>query len=137
VEESCVQSRRTRIKTGSKCTWMHPSRVRSSHYTALSFRRKNKNIPALTWTLQDETNLKHRNVISLLNKAADSREESLMTLFSLSHSAVLAQLSAECLRGMENAQPNIKARHSGPVTQKSLALLASVIYDYPIYYIKC
>ncbi|RPB16110.1 Mis6-domain-containing protein [Morchella conica CCBAS932] len=65
------------------------------------------------------------NVISLLNKAADSREESLMTLFSLSHSAVLAQLSAECLRGMENAQPNIKARHSGPVTQKSLALLAS------------
>lgn len=81
MEESCVQSRRTRIKTGSKCTWVHPSRVRISHYTALSFRRKNKNISALTWTLQDETNSKHRNVISLLNKAADSREESLMTLF--------------------------------------------------------
>lgn len=64
------------------------------------------------------------NVISLLSNAADSREESLTTLFSLSHSAVLARLSAECLRGMENAQPNIKARHSGPVTQKSLGRLA-------------
>lgn len=74
-----------------------------------------------------QTNLRHRKVVSLLTEVADARDESLMTLFSLSNSAVLAQFSAECLRGMENAQPDVKAYHSGPVTQKSLHLLAAVM----------
>lgn len=66
-------------------------------------------------------------MVSLLGGVADARDESLVTLFSLSNSAVLAQFSADCFRGMENAQPEIKARHSGPVTQKSLQLIAAVM----------
>lgn len=70
--------------------------------------------------------MRHRNVVLSLGEVADARDETLTTLFSLSNSAVLAQFSAECLRGMENAQPEIRVRHSGPVTQKSLLLIAAV-----------
>jgi len=68
------------------------------------------------------------NVILCLQRAVDAREESLLTLFSLSHSAVLAQFSAECFRILENANdPEMsRTRHAGPVTQKSLQLLATV-----------
>jgi len=68
------------------------------------------------------------NVILCLQKAVDAREESLLTLFSLSHSAVLAQFSAECFRMLENANDSEMSgtRHAGPVTQKSLQLLATV-----------
>lgn len=84
---------------------------------------------SMGWTRlsKKQTNLRHRNVVSSLNKVADARDESLVTLFSLSNSAVLALFSAECLRGMENAQPEVKVRHSGPVTQKSLLLIAAVM----------
>ncbi|RPB05832.1 Mis6-domain-containing protein [Choiromyces venosus 120613-1] len=67
------------------------------------------------------------NVVLSLQKAVDAREESLLTLFSLSHSAVLAQFSAECFRMLENTNDSemSRTRHAGPVTQKSLQLLAS------------
>ncbi|KAL7276680.1 hypothetical protein RUND412_000340 [Rhizina undulata] len=60
-----------------------------------------------------------------LKKIADAREESLTALFSLSHSAVLAQYATECFRAHEDSEPGIKARHAGPVTQRSLNLLAT------------
>lgn len=68
------------------------------------------------------------NVILCLQRAVDAREESLLTLFSLSHSAVLAQFSAECFRMLENVNDSEmnRIRHAGPVTQKSLQLLATV-----------
>jgi len=67
------------------------------------------------------------NVILCLQRAVDAREESLLTLFSLSHSAVLAQFSAECFRMLENVNDSEmnRIRHAGPVTQKSLQLLAT------------
>ncbi|KAG0135182.1 Mis6-domain-containing protein [Tuber indicum] len=67
------------------------------------------------------------NVALSLQRAVDEREESLLTLFSLSHSAVLAQFSAECFRMLENANDSEmrRIRHAGPVTQKSLQLLAT------------
>ncbi|CUS11905.1 unnamed protein product [Tuber aestivum] len=67
------------------------------------------------------------NVVLSLQRAVDEREESLLTLFSLSHSAVLAQFSAECFRMLENSNDSEmrRTRHAGPVTQKSLQLLAT------------
>ncbi|PWW80391.1 Mis6-domain-containing protein [Tuber magnatum] len=67
------------------------------------------------------------NVVLSLQRALDEREESLLTLFSLSHSAVLAQFSAECFRMLENTNDSemSRTRHAGPVTQKSLQLLAT------------
>ncbi|KAK4148115.1 Mis6-domain-containing protein [Dichotomopilus funicola] len=58
--------------------------------------------------------------------ANSDRDLSLAVAFGLSHSPLLCQLSLEYIRRLEDDQmEELRARHAGPVTQASLARLAS------------
>ncbi|GAB1315001.1 Mis6-domain-containing protein [Madurella fahalii] len=56
-------------------------------------------------------------------RAADS-DLSLGTIFGLSHSPILCLQSISYVRGLEDADIDVRTRHAGPVTQASLGHLA-------------
>jgi centromere protein I len=64
-----------------------------------------------------------------LRAAAEERDQTLPTLYSLSHSTVFAALSIQAFRRLEDqaveAGQDISLRHAGPVTQRSLTLLGN------------
>lgn len=126
---------RIRLKTRPERPRLYTHKVRALSYTPPVVTFWARNAPAARVVLvypkamsKAEMLTFGSNVILCLQRAVDAREESLLTLFSLSHSAVLAQFSAECFRMLENVNDSEmnRIRHAGPVTQKSLQLLATV-----------
>jgi len=66
-------------------------------------------------------------VITALKNVAVEQDERLASLFSLSHSATLSRLSADCFRDIEVAAgPTVTKKHKGPVTSRSLVALGNV-----------
>lgn len=68
-------------------------------------------------------------VLPSLRTYADSLGHTLPTLFSLSYNSALCALSIACFRDLEDAAyaadpDSIETRHAGPVTQRSLSVLA-------------
>ncbi|KAI9697992.1 MAG: hypothetical protein M1836_004345 [Candelina mexicana] len=69
-------------------------------------------------------------VLPSLRTYAESLDHTLPTLFSLSYSSALCALSIACFRDLEEAAyagdpESIVTRHAGPVTQRSLTILAN------------
>ncbi|KAI9718886.1 MAG: hypothetical protein M1812_003770 [Candelaria pacifica] len=69
-------------------------------------------------------------VLPSLRTYADGLGHTLPTMFSLSHSTTLCALSIACFRDLEDAAyaadpESIVTRHAGPVTQRSLTVLAN------------
>ncbi|MCJ1304140.1 hypothetical protein MMC08_006952 [Hypocenomyce scalaris] len=68
------------------------------------------------------------SIIPPLRAYAESVDNSLPTLFSLSQNSVLSALSIACFRDLEDAaeereEGSVRVRHAGPVSQRSLAVL--------------
>ncbi|KAI9789884.1 MAG: hypothetical protein M1835_001351 [Candelina submexicana] len=69
-------------------------------------------------------------VLPSMRTYAESLDHTLPTMFSLSYSSALCALSIACFRDLEDAAyaadpESIVTRHAGPVTQRSLTILAN------------
>ncbi|SLM36890.1 Histone-fold [Lasallia pustulata] len=80
------------------------------------------------------------SVVPALREYVEALDDSLPTLFSLSQNSVLSALSIACFRDLEDAAEErgeeLRVRHAGPVSQRSLAVLAAeggVVVDWTVY----